>query len=58
MRATPSLDSPSYSSRLGRIAPARFQAALESRGLGRFLQAAPIPFGLFGQNVFLTGATA
>ncbi|MGI8914806.1 MAG: hypothetical protein ACR2JY_13670 [Chloroflexota bacterium] len=58
MRETPSHDSPSYSSRLERIAPVQFQAALDRFGLGRFLQAAPIPFGLFGQNVFLTGATA
>lgn len=43
-----------YSRRLGAIRPAQFQAALDRFGLGRFVGAAPIPFGLFGQNVFLT----
>lgn len=45
---------PEYSHRLGRIAPAQFQAALDRFGLGRFVGAAPITAGLFGQNVFVT----
>lgn len=44
---------PEYSRRLGRIAPAQFQAALDRFGLGRFLRAEPVRFGLFGQNVFV-----
>ena len=43
-----------YSRRLGAITDAQFQAALAHFGLGEFVRAAPIPFGLFGQNVFLT----
>jgi len=42
------------SARLGQIAPAQFQAALDRFDLGKFIGATPIPFGLFGQNVFLT----
>ncbi len=45
-----------YSRRLGPIRPAQFQAALDRFGLGRFVGAAPIPFGLFGQNVFVTSS--
>ena len=43
-----------YSKRLGVIEPAQFQAALDRFDLGTFIAAAPIPFGLFGQNVFVT----
>jgi hygromycin-B 7''-O-kinase len=43
-----------YSQRLGKITPEQFQAALARFGLGDFIRAAPIPFGLFGQNVFIT----
>ncbi len=46
-----------YSTRLGCIAPDQFQKALERFGLGNFVKAEPIPFGLFGQNVFLTSTT-
>lgn len=42
-----------YSRRLGKITPEQFQAALECFGLGDFVSAEPIPFGLFGQNVFV-----
>jgi Ser/Thr protein kinase RdoA (MazF antagonist) len=40
--------------RLGLIEPAQFQAALERFGLGRLQGARPVPFGLFGQNVFVS----
>jgi aminoglycoside phosphotransferase (APT) family kinase protein len=43
-----------YSKRLGTLSPAQFQAALDRFGLGEFVSAKPIPFGNFGQNVFLT----
>ncbi|HYL57821.1 MAG TPA: phosphotransferase [Candidatus Acidoferrales bacterium] len=43
-----------YSKQLGAITDAQFQAALTHFGLGMFVRATPIPFGLFGQNVFLT----
>lgn len=43
-----------YSKHLGLISRDQFQAALNRFGLGKFLHAEPIPFGLFGQNVFLT----
>ncbi len=43
-----------YSKRLGVIADEQFQAALARFDLGEFLSAAPIPFGNFGQNVFVT----
>jgi aminoglycoside phosphotransferase (APT) family kinase protein len=43
-----------YSKRLGRISPEQFQAALTRLDLGEFVRAEPVPFGLFGQNVFLT----
>ncbi len=48
---------PAYSSRLGRIAPARFQAALDRFGLGRFVAAAPARGGNFGQVLFLASTT-
>ncbi len=43
-----------YTKRLGIIEPAQFQAALDRFDLGAFVAATPIPFGLFGQNVFVT----
>src|SRR5215216_3076280 len=43
-----------YTKRLGTIEPAQFQAALDRFDLGTFVAATPIPFGLFGQNVFVT----
>jgi hygromycin-B 7''-O-kinase len=39
--------------RLGTIRADRLQAALDRFDLGALLAAEPIPFGLFGQNVFL-----
>jgi len=44
-----------YSQRLGLISDQQFQAALDRFHLGRFIQAEAIPFGNFGQNVFVTG---
>jgi aminoglycoside phosphotransferase (APT) family kinase protein len=46
-----------YSRRLGDIAPAQFQAALDCFDLGRFLHAEPITAGNFGQNLYLTSTT-
>lgn len=43
-----------YTKRLGIIEPAQFQAALDRFDLGTFIAATPIPFGLFGQNVFVS----
>ncbi len=43
-----------YSQRLGPISDEQFQAALNHFSLGRFVRAEPIPFGLFGQNVFVS----
>ena len=43
-----------YSKRLGKISPEQFQAALLRFGLGDFVSAEPVSFGLFGQNLFLT----
>lgn len=43
-----------YTKRLGSIEPVQFQAALDRFDLGAFVAATPIPFGLFGQNVFVT----
>ena len=45
-----------YSQRLGMITDEQFQAALDCFKLGRLLRAEPIPFGLFGQNVFITSS--
>lgn len=47
----------SYSQRLGPITNEQFQAALTRFNLGTFIQAEPIPFGLWGQNVFVTSTT-
>jgi len=43
-----------YSTRLGNISDEQLQAALNCFDLGEFLCAEPIPFGLFGQNLFVT----
>ncbi len=43
-----------YSHQLGLISDEQFQAALDRFHLGRLIQAEPIPFGLFGQNVFVS----
>jgi aminoglycoside phosphotransferase (APT) family kinase protein len=43
-----------YSKRLGMLSDNQLQTALERLGLGDFVRAEPIPFGLFGQNLFLT----
>lgn len=43
-----------YSKRLGPISKKQFQNALDRFKLGQFVDAKPIRFGLFGQNVFLT----
>ena len=43
-----------YSKRLGNISEEQLQRALSHFELGEFLHAEPIPFGLFGQNLFLT----
>ena len=43
-----------YSHQLGLITDEQFQAALDRFQLGRFRHAEPIPFGLFGQNVFVS----
>lgn len=43
-----------YSKRLGDISDDQLQKALTCFNLGDFLSAEPIPFGLFGQNLFLT----
>ncbi|GIV96267.1 MAG: hypothetical protein KatS3mg057_0924 [Herpetosiphonaceae bacterium] len=42
-----------YSDRLGLLTPEQLQAAVDHFGLGRLLEAAPIPFGNWGQNVFV-----
>lgn len=43
-----------YSKRLGNISDEQLQRALDYFDLGKFLQAEPIPFGLFGQNLFVS----
>ena len=43
-----------YGHRLGRLTGAQLQAAVSRFDLGRLVDAAPIPGGLFGQNVHLT----
>lgn len=43
-----------YSARLGAISDAQFAAATARAHVGRFLRAAPVTSGLFGQNVFVT----
>ncbi len=46
-----------YSQRLGMISNEQFQAALDRFNLGRFIRAEAIPFGNFGQNVFVSSTT-
>ncbi len=46
-----------YSQRLGIISDAQFQAALDRFQLGHFIQVEAIPFGNFGQNVFVSSTT-
>ena len=43
-----------YCDRLGEISDAQFQQALDRLGLGELVSASAVPFGLFGQNIFLT----
>jgi len=43
-----------YSKRLGNISDEQLQRGLNYFDLGKFLQAEPIPFGLFGQNLFVS----
>lgn len=43
-----------YSEHLGEIKDECFQAALKKLGLGDFVSAKPVSYGLFGQNIFLT----
>ena|GEM_PF-5010758 len=45
-----------YSKRLGVLSQRQFQAALDRFDLGELVRAEPIPFGNFGQNVFLTSS--
>jgi len=49
----PVLNEKLYSKRLGEIEDKCFQSAVEKMGLGKLVSAEPIPYGLFGQNVFL-----
>jgi hygromycin-B 7''-O-kinase len=44
------------SKRLGTLQAGQFDAALARFGLGKFIRAELIPFGLFGQNVFVTSS--
>jgi hygromycin-B 7''-O-kinase len=46
-----------YSKRLGEISDAQIQAALNHFHLGEFVRAEPVPFGLFGQNIFVTSTS-
>jgi hypothetical protein len=41
------------SKRLGTLHASQLEAALARLGLGKFIRAELIPFGLFGQNVFV-----
>ena len=43
-----------YSKRIGKISDEQFQKALDKFNLGKFVKASKIPFGNFGQNVFVT----
>jgi aminoglycoside phosphotransferase (APT) family kinase protein len=43
-----------YGKRLGQISDEQLQMALDRFHLGTLLHAEPVPFGLFGQNIFLT----
>lgn len=46
-----------YSKRLGNISDEQLQRALSYFDLGTFLHAEPIPFGLFGQNLFINSTS-
>jgi hygromycin-B 7''-O-kinase len=46
-----------YSHRLGEIPDTSLQAALDRFGLGELVATRSIPFGLFGQNLFMTATT-
>ena len=46
-----------YSQHLGIVSDTQFQAALDRFSLGRFIHAEAIPFGNFGQNVFVSSTT-
>jgi len=46
-----------YSKRLGNISNEQLQRALAHFDLGEFQSAEPIPFGLFGQNLFVASST-
>src|SRR6185503_2658833 len=46
-----------YSKRLGMITDEQLQRALSHFDLGTFLHAEAIPFGLFGQNMFITSTS-
>ena len=46
-----------YSKRLGMITDEQLQRALSHFALGTFLHAEAIPFGLFGQNMFVTSTS-
>jgi aminoglycoside phosphotransferase (APT) family kinase protein len=46
-----------YSNRLGQITDAQLQDALDRFGLGALVSTSAIPFGLFGQNLYLTSTT-
>lgn len=46
-----------YSQPLGMITEKQFQAALDRFDAGRFLKAEAIPFGTFGQNIFVSSST-
>lgn len=48
------MEGKTYSQRLGEITDQQFQAALDRFHLGHFIKAEAIPFGSFGQNVFVT----
>jgi hygromycin-B 7''-O-kinase len=43
-----------YAKRLGLISDELLQAALDRFHLGRFIGAEPVPFGAFGQNLFVS----
>lgn len=45
-----------YSKRLGPISAGQFQSALDHFNLGQFIHAEAVPFGLFGQNIFVTSS--
>jgi len=46
-----------YSHRLGEITDEHIQAALDRFALGALIHTAPVPFGLFGQNLFISATS-